>query len=113
RMEMPSVQIPVSGVLNDKLDDQIAAVWHVLNLPNFEPPQPNPIRILRHDGHDPSAEPLVITDVLQHGSALLIKPFLLGLANRHNVLLDLESSRLALWTVGDVAVQRTKGKSWF
>jgi hypothetical protein len=29
------------------------------------------------------------------------------------VLLDLESGRLALWTVGDTARQRTKGKSWF
>jgi mono/diheme cytochrome c family protein len=112
RMEMPSVQIPVTGVLNGKLDDQLAAVWHVLTLPGFEPPRPNAIRTLRHTGNDPSAEPLVITDVLQQGSATLLKPFLVGLANRHNVLLDLETARLALWTVGDAAQQRTKGKTW-
>ena len=47
RMEMPSVQIPVTGVLGDKLDEQIAAVWHVLNRPGFEPPLPNPVRTLR------------------------------------------------------------------
>ncbi|MCI0459430.1 MAG: c-type cytochrome, partial [Gemmataceae bacterium] len=113
RMEMPSVQIPVSGVLNEKLDDQIAAVWHVLNLPKFEPPPPNPIRTLRHDGQDRSAPPVLVTDVLQHGGQTLIKPFLVGLANRHQVLLDLEAARLAQWTVGDVARQQTKGKTWF
>src|SRR5439155_975147 len=31
----------------------------------------------------------------------------------HNVLLDLEAGALALWTVGDTARQRTKGKNWF
>src|SRR5262249_11886746 len=84
-----------------------------LNLPGFEPPPPNPIRTLRHLGNNPGAEPLVVTDVLRHGRKTLIKPFLVGLANRHNVLLDLDSAGLRLWTVGDTARQRTEGKSWF
>jgi mono/diheme cytochrome c family protein len=113
RMEMPSVQIPVPGVLDGKLDDQVAAVWHVLNLPGFEPPPPGPIRVFRHHGHDAAAAPLVLTDILQHGGKELVKPFLVGLANRHNVVLDLESAGLAIWTVGDAARQRTKGKTWF
>jgi mono/diheme cytochrome c family protein len=113
RMEMPSVQIPVAGVLGEQLDDQLAAVWHVLNLPDFEPPPPNPIRTLRHHGHDPAAEPVVMTDVLRLGDTDLVKPFLVGLANRHNVLFDLETARLARWTVGDTARQRTEGKTWF
>ncbi len=113
RMEMPSVQLPVPGVLGEKLDDQLAAVWHVLNLPGFIPPPPNPIRVLRHSGHDPGAEPRVVTDLLRVGGPVMVKPFLVGLANRHNVLFDLESARLALWTAGDTAAQQTKGKSWF
>ncbi|HTK73929.1 MAG TPA: c-type cytochrome, partial [Gemmataceae bacterium] len=113
RMEMPSVQIPVTGVLGDKLDDQIAAVWHVLNRPGFEPPLPNPVRTLRHSGDRPDAEPVLVTDVLHHGPSVFLKPFLVGLGNRHNVLLDLETARLVLWTVGDAARQRTKGKSWY
>jgi hypothetical protein len=113
RMEMPSVQIPVAGLLGDKLDDQLAAVWHVLNLPNFEPPLPNPVRTLRHHGNDPAAPPVVVTDILQHGQQAMVKPFLIGLTNRHNVLLDLDHAALARWTVGDVAWQRTKGKTWF
>jgi mono/diheme cytochrome c family protein len=112
RMEMPSVQTPVSGVLDEKLDDQLAAVWHVLNLPGFEPPLPNPVRILRHRGQSSTDAPLVVTDVLRQGGKTWIKPFLVGLTNRHNVLLDLETAGLALWTVGDTARQRTKGKTW-
>jgi hypothetical protein len=34
------------------------------------------------------------------------------LPNRHNVLIDLESGGLAAWWIGDVAEQRTEGKSW-
>jgi cytochrome c553 len=113
RMEMPSVQIPVSGVLGGKLDDQLNAVWHVLNLPGFEPPLPNPLRTLRHSGNHPEAEPIVLTDILEHGKQTRIKPFLVGLANRHNVLFDLETGALAQWTVGDVARQHTRGKAWF
>jgi mono/diheme cytochrome c family protein len=112
RMEMPSVQVPVSGVLDGKIDDQLAAVWHVLNLPGFEPPLPNPIRTLRHSGNDTGAEAVVLTDLIQKGDKTRLKPFLIGLANRHNVLIDLEIGSLSLWTVGDVARQRTRGKTW-
>jgi cytochrome c553 len=113
RMEMPSVQIPVAGVLGGKLDDQLNAVWHVLNLPGFEPPLPNPIRTLRHSGNRRNAQPIILTDILEHGKQTRIKPFLVGLANRHNVLFDLESGALAQWSTGDVARQHTRGKAWF
>ena len=29
------------------MDDQLAAVWHVLNEPGFEPPQPGAVRVVR------------------------------------------------------------------
>ncbi len=112
RMEMPSVQIPVAGVLDGKLDDQLDAVWHVLNLPGFQPPSPNPIRILRHTGNRPDAEPIVLTDLLQNGKNVRLQPFLAGLANRHNVLFELESGGLARWSVGDIARQYARGKAW-
>jgi cytochrome c553/cytochrome c5 len=113
RMEMPSVQIPVTGVLGDNLNEQLAAVWLVLNQPGFEPPPPNPIRTLRQHGNDPTAEPLVLTDVLRQNGQARLKPFLVGLANRHSVLIDLEAGALAQWMVGDIARQRTQGKAWF
>ncbi|MHB1424213.1 MAG: hypothetical protein ACYC3I_13640 [Gemmataceae bacterium] len=113
RMEMPSVQIPVAGVLDGELVEQLNAVWHVLNLPGFAPPLPNPIRILRHSGNKDGAEPIVLTDILQVGEYKRVKPFLAGLANRHNVLFDLEIGGLSRWSVGDVARQHTRGKAWF
>ncbi len=113
RMEMPSVQIPVAGVLEGKLDDQLDAVWHVLNLPGFEPPLPNPIRTLRYSGNQQTAEPIVLTDILEHDKQTRIKPFLVGLSNRHNILFDLETGALAQWSAGDVARQHTRGKAWF
>lgn len=113
RMEMPSVQLPVRGVLDDRLDQQLAAAWHVLNLSDFVPPEPNPVQTLRLSGVPEAQERAeLITDVVQADGRTLIKPLLIGLPNRHNVLWDLEAPRLVRWSLGDLARQRTKGKSW-
>jgi cytochrome c553 len=114
RMEMPSVQIPVRGVLGDKIDDQLAAVWHILNTPGFEPPEPNPVRVLRLSGVPERKEsPIVLHDVIKAGDKTYLFPLVIGLPNRHNILFDLETNRLAAWWLGDTARQRTKGKSWY
>jgi hypothetical protein len=113
RMEMPSVQIPVKGVLGDQVDSQIAAVWHVLTTPGFEPPEPDPVRVLRRSGIAEREEPpLVINDVVKIGDRTFIHPLVIGLPNRQNFLYDLQEGRLAAWWLGDTARQRTKGKSW-
>jgi mono/diheme cytochrome c family protein len=114
RMEMPSVQVPVRGVLGDNVHDQLAAVWHILNTPGFEPPEPNPVRVLRLSGVSEKKEsPLVLHDVIKVGDRTHLFPVVMGLPNRHNILYDLETGRLAAWWLGDMARQRTKGKSWF
>ncbi|MCU0880073.1 MAG: hypothetical protein MUF06_20065, partial [Pirellulaceae bacterium] len=114
RMEMPSVQVPVRGVLGDNVHDQLAAVWHILNTPGFEPPEPNPVRVLRLSGVPEKKEsPLVLHDVIKLGDRTHLFPVVIGLPNRHNILYDLETGRLAAWWLGDMARQRTKGKSWF
>jgi glucose/arabinose dehydrogenase/cbb3-type cytochrome oxidase cytochrome c subunit len=113
RMEMPSVQIAVRGVLNEDLDSQLTAVWEVLNRPGFEPPEPNPVRIVRHTGTKSDARAVWISDVVRTKSEIYTKPLLIGLANRHNIIFDLEAARLATWSMGDVARQRTEGKTWF
>lgn len=114
RMEMPSVQLPVRGVLDERLDRQLAAVWHALNRPDFTPPEPNPVQTLRLTGVGHATESAeLVTDVLQADGRTHIKPLLIGLPNRHNVLFDVETNRLARWSLGDVARQRTKGKTWF
>lgn len=114
RMEMPSVKLPVQGILDNDVDTQLAAVWHVLNTPDFTPPKPDPVRIVRHDGRREAAvRPIVLTDVMKlDAKQVLIKPLLVGLPNRNNVLYDLESASLKQWWVGDIARQRSEGKTW-
>lgn len=113
RMEMPSVQTPVRGLLEGHLDDQLDAVWLVLNTKGFVPPEPNPVRIVRrHNLSDEPERAAVVTDVLHLGDQVLVKPLLVGLTNRHNLLYDLETARVRGWWTGDTARQHTKGKTW-
>lgn len=112
KMEMPSVQIPIPIVLGGNLDRQLNAVWNILNIPKFTPPDPAPVRTVHRSG-DMSEPAVALTDVLRLNGRKLIKPFLIGLPNRNNVLLDLDHARLAAWWTGDTAVQRTQGKTWF
>lgn len=114
RMEMPSIKLAVKGVLDDHLDHQLDAVWQVLNQPGFKPPASGAVRIVRRSGVAERQElSAVLTDVLHAGEEVYVKPLLIGLPNRHNVLFDLETNRLIGWWQGDVAHQRTQGKTWF
>jgi len=114
RMEMPSVKLPVPGVLDDDVNTQLAAVWKVLNTPDFTPPKPDPVRLVRLSGtRTDDARPVALTDVIKLSEEdILIKPLLIGLPNRNNVLYDLQSASLRQWWVGDVARQRSEGKTW-
>ncbi|HQU44721.1 MAG TPA: c-type cytochrome, partial [Pirellulales bacterium] len=111
RMEMPAIQIPVRGVLGENLASQLAAVWHVLNTPGFEPPPSGPIRVARHLGDD--SPPIVITDVVEFDKRVIVRPVMIGLKNRHNVLFDLGANQLVGWWLGDTANQHVRGKSWY
>jgi len=114
KMEMPSIQLAIHGVLNSDLDAQLAAVWHVLNQKGFEPPPPGALRIVRSSNTgDDTERAHVLTDVLRVGDRQFIKPLLVGLPNRHSILFDFEKQRLAAWWIGDTAAQRTEGKSWY
>ncbi|HWB01071.1 MAG TPA: hypothetical protein VG713_21415, partial [Pirellulales bacterium] len=114
RMEMPAIQLPVRGLLHDNVDEQLAAVWNTLNTPGFNPPPPGPVRIVRARNVAGVDEPAsVLTDLLEVGEKVYIRPLIIGLPNRHNVLFDLESGRLANWWLGDTAMERTRGKAWY
>jgi len=113
-VEMPSVRIPVAGVLDDRLDTQIAALWQILNTPGFEPPDPQPVQILARSGIQERHESaVVLSDVIRADGKTVTHGLLLALPNRHNFLFDLRGARLARWSIGDAARQRTQGKSWF
>jgi hypothetical protein len=114
QMEMPAVQQPVRGVLDGQLDAQLAAAWRVLNRPGFTPPSPSALRVVRRSNRADVAEhAAVLTDVVEVDGKQFVKPLIVGLANRHNVLYDLASARLAAWWLGDTARQQTRGKSWY
>ena len=114
RMEMPTIQIPVQGVLHENLDHQLAAVWHVFNQPEFQPPKPGAVRIVRHTGDRGNGRRAsILTDVLKTKDTMFVKPFVIGLPNRHNVLFDVNGDALAGWWIGDTAYQQTQGKTWY
>ncbi len=113
RMEMPAIQTAAKGVLNDDLDLQLEALWKTLNTPGFEPPKPNPVRIVRNFNAGTSEHANALTDVLETPNGKYLRPLIIGLPNRHNILFDLESGRLASWWIGDTARQYTRGKSWY
>ena len=102
QMEMPSVVQPVRGVLDSKLDEQLAAVWHVINHGDFTPPPPGALRVVRRSNLPGTAErAAVLTEVIEIGGAKYVKPLVIGLPNRHNVLFDLATGRLSAWWLGD------------
>lgn len=114
RMEMPAIQQPVRGTLHDNLDVQLSALWTTLNTPGFNPPQPNAVRVVRSRNGPNETEPAhVLTDVIESGKDVYLRPFVVGLTNRHNVLFDLGRGTLAAWWIGDTARQRTRGKAWY
>ncbi|HEY4311992.1 MAG TPA: PA14 domain-containing protein [Pirellulales bacterium] len=114
RMEMPAIEIPVGGVLDERLDDQLTAVWDVLNKPGFTPPAAGAVRVVRTRNMPGMAErAAILTDVLRIEKRAYARPFVVGLANRHTVLMDLEQNRLAGWWVGDAARERSEGKRWY
>ena len=113
RMEMPSVQVPVQGVLNENLEQQLSSLWQTINTPGFEPPRANPVRIVRHSNHRTQQNARVLTDVMRIKGATLTKPLVIALPNRNTILFDLETGRLSHWWLGDVARQYTEGKTWF
>ena len=113
RMEMPAIQKPVRGVLHDDVNLQLAAVWSTLNTPGFDPPPPNPVRVVRRNNLGEPERAAILTDVIEVAKRPYLRPIVIGLTNRHNILFDLEQGGVAAWWIGDVARQRTRAKSWY
>ena len=117
-VEMPSISVPVKGVLGEDLNRQVASIWNTVRDPRFKIPKIQPFRVLRQNETSEGERPIVLTDVLKlkrddDGLDTFLKPFVVGLANRHNVLFDLGAGGLAGWWIGDVASQVNNGKRWY
>lgn len=115
-MEMPSYRKAVPGVLNEEIDTQLMATWQALNDPRFTAPtdpasveqfftiqSDEPARIIRD----------VFTNSTDNGNGYTARSFAVGMHNGHNVLFDLDTVSVRDWTFGDMARQRTQGKSWY
>ena len=114
RMEMPAIQTPVAGVLEADLDRQLSALWNTLNQPNFRPPRPNPVRVVRShniSGHAEDAK--VVMSVIESPKKTYLRPMAIGLPNRQNILFDIQAGNFAGWWLGDTASQYTRGKTWY
>lgn len=114
RMEMPAIQNAARGLLDDSLDKQLDALWRSLNDPDFEPPKPNPTTVVRMQNLGNTSQPIhVLTDVFEYADTTYLRPIVVGLHNRQNVMIDLEKAELSMWWSGDTAYQRTRGKTWY
>jgi len=115
-MEMPSYERPVPGVLNDDVDAQLAATWQALNDPRFTAPT-NPGSVEQYWSVAPNQPARVIRDVFtnskDNGGGYVARGIACGLHNGHNVLFDLDNFSIRQWRFGDLAQQRTQGKSWY
>lgn len=112
-MEMPSIRIPVHGVLDDDLDRQLAAIWKVADAAGFTPPKAEPERIVAQISFDESNEPIWIRDTVRTANRRWISPLLIGLPDRQNGMWDDQAGALGAWWLGDVARQYTEGKTWY
>lgn len=115
RMEMPAITKAAPGVLDNSLEKQIDALWSALNDPDFEPPEPNPESVAR-TRNDPETEeqPIILTDVFEcENDQTYLRPVVVGLSNRQNIMFDLERAEVTAWWSGDTAFQRTRGKTWY
>ena len=115
-MEMPSYRKAVPGILNENIDTQLTAIWKALNDPRFTAPT-DPASVEQFFTISPGDSARIIRDVFTNreanGAGYTARAFATGMNNGHNVLFDLDTVSLRDWTFGDMARQRTQGKSWY
>lgn len=115
-LEMPSYTKPAKGSLARSVDEQLEVLWKTLNDERFEAPtNPSSVEQLLVVRHDAKARIVrdVFTNPEENGGGYVARSFVIGFRNGHNVLLDLDTLTHRRWTFGDLARQRTVGKSWY
>lgn len=115
-MEMPSYVKPVRGILDETIDTQLAAIWFALNDPRFTPPT-NPTSVEQFITVEPGTPARIVRDVFtlaeSDGGGYVPRAMAMGFSNGHSLLFDLDAFTIRHWCFGDMARQRTEGKSWF
>ena len=115
-MEMPSFERPIAGILDGKIDRQLAALWEALN-DKSAPPKIDTSTIEQLLTVAPDEPAKIVRDVFAVGDPLAPKfvprAFAFGLDNGMNILFDIDTMSVVDYWYGDFARQRSSGKSWF
>lgn len=115
-MEMPSYTKPVAGVLDGHIETQLSAIWAACNDPNFTVPT-NPAVVEQFFVVRPEESCRVVRDVFttpdENGGGYTARSLAVGFGNGHTIVYDLDAAVVRQWSFGDMARQRTSGKSWY
>jgi len=115
-IEMPAIKKAMPDVLDGSLPKQIGVIWTALNDKRFTPPTVTS-RFEQIVNVEPGAAPRIIRDVFTIGTGKdlesVARAMAIGFGNGHNLLVDLDTMSVRLWTIGEFARQRTEGKSWY
>lgn len=115
-IEMPALKKGIPNVLDGSLPAQIGAVWKALSDDRFLPPTVTS-RFEQVVNAEPGGSPRIIRDVftigLDRNREAVARAMAIGFGNGHNLLIDLDTMNIRLWTIGEFARQRTEGKSWY
>lgn len=116
-IEMPAIRKGMPDVLEGSLPHQLGVIWTALADPRFTPPTVTS-RFEQIAFVEADSPALVLRDVFTIGTDSsrfdpVARAFAVGLPNGHNVLMDLDTMNVRLWTYGEFARQRTEGKSWY
>ncbi len=105
-VEMPNFNKAVPGVLDDKVDLQLAALWDAIHDPRFKAPT-NPTQVEQLLAVNEGERPRVVRDVFTtsgpEGIAYVVRPLAMGFNNGHSLLFDLDRFCVRGWTLGDFA----------
>ena len=115
-IEMPAIRKAMPDVLDGSLPKQIGVIWTALSDQRFTPPTVTS-RFEQIVNVEPGGAARIIRDVFTIGTGKdlesVARAMAIGFGNGHNVLVDLDTMSVRLWTIGEFARQRTEGKSWF
>ena len=115
-IEMPAIKKAMPDVLDGSLPKQIGVMWNALSDERFTPPTVTS-RFEQVVNVEPGGQPRILRDVFTIGvdgnRQAVARAMAIGFDNGHNILIDLDTMQVRLWTIGEFARQRTEGKSWY
>jgi len=114
-LEMPAFVRPAPGVLHERLDHQLGALWSALAQP--KPPPFDTSSVEQELRPVPGGPPKLVRDVFNLGdplhSVMIPRALAVGFASAGHLVFDLDALALRGWWSGAFARQRASGKSWY